>query len=214
MFLYANFYLDKITGQSIVRYFHPKIRKSLLCFIVVATKTYTSIRQDNDEHMKTIIENSQKKISSHVAMIDAFPQRLQGEGLEYAHALKLLDDPQVEFDTGEQSVSRIIRDNEIRSFQSQSSSKLICFACGNFRFLHLDKLEDHNHHDQRPTGQARVHPGSRAKKRWNIEEYNSAVERVQSQCYIPRRYGSRWARQESRVYAQRHSRAIDRQRES
>ena len=41
-----------------------------------------------------------KKISSHIALVDAFPKKLRGEGLDYSHGLTFLDDPRVEYDTG------------------------------------------------------------------------------------------------------------------
>lgn len=43
---------------------------------------------------------SSKKISSHVALVDAFPKKLRGEGLDYSHGLSFINDPHVEYDTG------------------------------------------------------------------------------------------------------------------
>ncbi|KAJ8668727.1 hypothetical protein QAD02_010390 [Eretmocerus hayati] len=40
-----------------------------------------------------------QKISSHVALVDAFPKKLKGEGHDYMHALTFLDDAHIEFDT-------------------------------------------------------------------------------------------------------------------
>ncbi|KAH0535247.1 hypothetical protein KQX54_015440 [Cotesia glomerata] len=40
-----------------------------------------------------------QKISSHVAIVDAFPKKLEGEGMDYCHSSVFLDDPYVEYDT-------------------------------------------------------------------------------------------------------------------
>lgn len=33
-------------------------------------------------------------------MVDAFPKKLEGEGMDYCHASALLDSPRIDFDTG------------------------------------------------------------------------------------------------------------------
>ncbi|XP_001603434.1 L-lactate dehydrogenase-like [Nasonia vitripennis] len=40
-----------------------------------------------------------QKISSHIALVDAFPKKLRGEGLDYSQGLPFLNDPHVEYDT-------------------------------------------------------------------------------------------------------------------
>ncbi|XP_012279137.1 L-lactate dehydrogenase [Orussus abietinus] len=40
-----------------------------------------------------------QNIASHVAMVDAFPKKLEGEGMDCSHAAMLLRDPRIEYDT-------------------------------------------------------------------------------------------------------------------
>ncbi|XP_063986634.1 L-lactate dehydrogenase B chain-like isoform X2 [Diachasmimorpha longicaudata] len=40
-----------------------------------------------------------QRISSHIAIVDAFPKKLEGEGMDYCHGSVFLDDPHIEFDT-------------------------------------------------------------------------------------------------------------------
>ncbi|XP_034952487.1 L-lactate dehydrogenase A-like 6A [Chelonus insularis] len=40
-----------------------------------------------------------QKISSHVAIVDAFPKKLEGEGLDYCHGSVFIGDPNIEYDT-------------------------------------------------------------------------------------------------------------------
>uniref|UniRef100_A0A0C9PT98 L-lactate dehydrogenase n=1 Tax=Fopius arisanus TaxID=64838 RepID=A0A0C9PT98_9HYME len=40
-----------------------------------------------------------QRISSHVAIVDPFPKKLEGEGMDYCHSSVFLDDPRIEFDT-------------------------------------------------------------------------------------------------------------------
>ncbi|CAG5082602.1 Similar to Ldh: L-lactate dehydrogenase (Drosophila melanogaster) [Cotesia congregata] len=44
-------------------------------------------------------ESNFQKISSHVAIVDAFPKKLEGEGMDYCHSSVFLDDPYIEYDT-------------------------------------------------------------------------------------------------------------------
>lgn len=41
-----------------------------------------------------------QKITAHVAMVDAFPKKLEGEGMDYCHGLSLIESPRIDFDTG------------------------------------------------------------------------------------------------------------------
>ncbi|XP_043285767.1 L-lactate dehydrogenase B chain-like [Venturia canescens] len=56
-----------------------------------------------------------QKISSHVAIVDAFPKKLEGEGMDYSHGRTFLDDPHVEYDT---------------DFCVTSNSKVVVVAAG------------------------------------------------------------------------------------
>ncbi|XP_047368852.1 L-lactate dehydrogenase B-B chain-like isoform X2 [Vespa velutina] len=40
-----------------------------------------------------------QKIASHVAIVDAFPKKLEGEGMDLSHGSLLIGDPHIEFDT-------------------------------------------------------------------------------------------------------------------
>ncbi|KAF7381819.1 hypothetical protein HZH68_015692 [Vespula germanica] len=40
-----------------------------------------------------------QKIASHVAIVDAFPKKLEGEGMDFSHASLLIGDPHIEYDT-------------------------------------------------------------------------------------------------------------------
>ncbi|KAK0083066.1 hypothetical protein PV325_009428 [Microctonus aethiopoides] len=40
-----------------------------------------------------------QRISSHVSIVDAFPKKLEGEGMDYCHGSVFLDDPHIEYDT-------------------------------------------------------------------------------------------------------------------
>lgn len=33
-------------------------------------------------------------------MVDAFPKKLEGEGMDYCHGLSLIESPRIDFDTG------------------------------------------------------------------------------------------------------------------
>ncbi|XP_026297490.1 L-lactate dehydrogenase [Apis mellifera] len=56
-----------------------------------------------------------QKITAHVAMVDAFPKKLEGEGMDYCHGLSLIESPRIDFDT---------------DFCITSNSKVIVLAAG------------------------------------------------------------------------------------
>jgi len=41
-----------------------------------------------------------QRITSHVAIVDAFPKKLEGEGMDLTHGSVFLGDPKIEYDTG------------------------------------------------------------------------------------------------------------------
>lgn len=45
-----------------------------------------------------------KRITSHIAMVDAFPKKLEGEGMDFNHSSIFLGDPKIEYDTGKRFV--------------------------------------------------------------------------------------------------------------
>ncbi|XP_076649305.1 L-lactate dehydrogenase isoform X2 [Halictus rubicundus] len=56
-----------------------------------------------------------QRISSHIAMVDAFPKKLEGEGMDYSHGSVYLGDPRIDYDT---------------DFCITSNSKVIIIAAG------------------------------------------------------------------------------------
>ncbi|XP_017759805.1 PREDICTED: L-lactate dehydrogenase-like [Eufriesea mexicana] len=56
-----------------------------------------------------------QNITAHLAMVDAFPKKLEGEGMDYSHGSVFLDDPRIEYDT---------------DFCITSNSKVIVIAAG------------------------------------------------------------------------------------
>lgn len=74
-------------------------------------------------------------------MVDAFPKKLEGEGMDYCHGLALIESPRIDFDTGiniyihkqiEQIITedREILENVISDFCITSNSKVIILAAG------------------------------------------------------------------------------------
>ncbi|XP_076286524.1 L-lactate dehydrogenase isoform X2 [Lasioglossum baleicum] len=56
-----------------------------------------------------------QRISPHIAMVDAFPKKLEGEGMDYNHGSVYLGDPRIEYDT---------------DFCITSNSKVVIIAAG------------------------------------------------------------------------------------
>ncbi|XP_033340750.1 L-lactate dehydrogenase [Megalopta genalis] len=56
-----------------------------------------------------------QRITSHIAIVDAFPKKLEGEGMDFCHGSVYLDDPRVDYDT---------------DFCITSNSKVIVIAAG------------------------------------------------------------------------------------
>ncbi|XP_039309207.1 L-lactate dehydrogenase B chain [Solenopsis invicta] len=40
-----------------------------------------------------------QRITSHIAMVDVFPKKLEGEGMDYSHSSVFIGDPKIEYDT-------------------------------------------------------------------------------------------------------------------
>ncbi|XP_032669676.1 L-lactate dehydrogenase B chain-like [Odontomachus brunneus] len=56
-----------------------------------------------------------QRITSHIAMVDAFPKKLEGEGLDFVHGSVFMGDPKIEYDT---------------DFCVTSNSKVVVIAAG------------------------------------------------------------------------------------
>nr|XP_012146196.1 PREDICTED: L-lactate dehydrogenase-like isoform X2 [Megachile rotundata] len=56
-----------------------------------------------------------QKVSPHVAIVDAFPKKLEGEGMDYSHGSVYLEDPRIDYDT---------------DFCISSNSKVVILAAG------------------------------------------------------------------------------------
>ncbi|KAG7187666.1 hypothetical protein KM043_016723 [Ampulex compressa] len=56
-----------------------------------------------------------QRITPHIAMVDAFPKKLEGEGMDYNHGAVFMGDPRVEYDT---------------DFCISSNSKVVIIAAG------------------------------------------------------------------------------------
>ncbi|KAK0180550.1 hypothetical protein PV327_002918 [Microctonus hyperodae] len=80
-----------------------------------------------------------QKISSHVSIVDAFPKKLEGEGMDYCHGSVFLDDPHIEYDTGD--IKHLLTDNNLNIFPHfvtgssidfciSSNSKVVIIASG------------------------------------------------------------------------------------
>ncbi|EFN62195.1 L-lactate dehydrogenase [Camponotus floridanus] len=88
--------------QRAVNFVSPCLREELLC------KTSEPVRDCC--HKVTIvgagmvgvaIANSLlfQRITSHIAMVDAFPKKLEGEGMDFVHSSIFIGDPKIEYDT-------------------------------------------------------------------------------------------------------------------
>ncbi|KAG8038316.1 hypothetical protein G9C98_006643 [Cotesia typhae] len=76
-----------------------------------------------------------QKISSHVAIVDAFPKKLEGEGMDYCHSSVFLDDPYIEYDTGTDNSSNcsqpiIQYPKQFIDFCVSSNSKVVIITAG------------------------------------------------------------------------------------
>ncbi|XP_011697927.1 PREDICTED: L-lactate dehydrogenase-like [Wasmannia auropunctata] len=88
--------------QKAINFVSPCLREELLC------KMSESVRDGT--HKVTIVgagmvgvalANSLlfQRITPHIAMVDIFPKKLEGEGLDYRHSSVFIDDPTIEYDT-------------------------------------------------------------------------------------------------------------------
>ncbi|XP_017881353.2 L-lactate dehydrogenase-like [Ceratina calcarata] len=101
----ADFGKDATAGsdlQRAVSFVQPCLKEELLC-------KYSEPVRDCC-HKVTVVGSGMagvacvhsllfQQITSHVALVDAFPKKLEGEGMDLVHGSIFLDDPRVEFDT-------------------------------------------------------------------------------------------------------------------
>ncbi|XP_072742501.1 L-lactate dehydrogenase [Anoplolepis gracilipes] len=88
--------------QKAVNFVSPCLREELLC------KTSEPVRDCC--HKVSIVGAGMvgvavanallfQRITSHIAIVDAFPKKLEGEGMDYCHCSGLIGDPKIEYDT-------------------------------------------------------------------------------------------------------------------
>ncbi|KYN04330.1 PREDICTED: L-lactate dehydrogenase-like [Cyphomyrmex costatus] len=88
--------------QRAVNFVSPCLREELLCKMSEPVK--------DCGHKVTIVgagmvgvalANSLlfQRITSHIAMVDVFPKKLEGEGMDYSHSSVFIGDPKIEYDT-------------------------------------------------------------------------------------------------------------------
>lgn len=101
----ADFGKDATAGsdlQRAVSFVQPCLKEELLC------KFSEPVRDCC--HKVTVVGSGMagiacvnsllfQEITAHVALVDAFPKKLEGEGMDYVHGSIFLNDPRVEFDT-------------------------------------------------------------------------------------------------------------------
>ncbi|KAL6442798.1 hypothetical protein ACFW04_002692 [Cataglyphis niger] len=88
--------------RNAVNFLSPCLREELLC------KTSEPVRDCC--HKVTIVGAGMvgvsvanalllQRITSHIAIVDAFPKKLEGEGMDFAHCSPFIGDPKIEYDT-------------------------------------------------------------------------------------------------------------------
>ncbi|XP_029052082.2 L-lactate dehydrogenase-like [Osmia bicornis bicornis] len=120
-FMSADFGKDASAGsdlQRAVSFVPPCLKEELLC-------KYSEPVRDCCHKVTIVgagmvgvaIANSIifQRISPHVAIVDAFPKKLEGEGMDYSHGSVYLGDPRIDYDT---------------DFCISSNSKVVILAAG------------------------------------------------------------------------------------
>ncbi|KOX77687.1 L-lactate dehydrogenase C chain [Melipona quadrifasciata] len=117
----ADFGKDATAGsdlQSAVSFVPPCLREELLCKVAEPVRDCC--------HKVTVVGSGMvgvacvnslllQKITPHVAIVDAFPKKLEGEGMDYNHGSVFLGDAHIDFDT---------------DFCITSNSKVVVIAAG------------------------------------------------------------------------------------
>ncbi|XP_076761879.1 L-lactate dehydrogenase [Xylocopa sonorina] len=120
-FASADFGKDASAGsdlQRAVSFVPPCLKEELLCkFSEPVRDCCHKVTVVGSGMVGIAIANSLlfQNITSHIAMVDAFPKKLEGEGMDYSHGSVFLGDPRIDFDT---------------DFCITSNSKVIVIAAG------------------------------------------------------------------------------------
>ncbi|CAK9797909.1 L-lactate dehydrogenase [Anthophora quadrimaculata] len=118
---YADFGKDATSEsdlQRAVSFVQPCLKEELLCkFAEPVQDCCHKVTVVGSGMVGVAIMNSLllQGITPHIAMVDAFPKKLEGEGMDYCHGSVFLDDPRIDFDT---------------DFCITSNSKVIVIAAG------------------------------------------------------------------------------------
>ncbi|KAK1118729.1 hypothetical protein K0M31_014732 [Melipona bicolor] len=108
----ADFGKDATAGsdlQRAVSFVPPCLREELLCKFAEPVRDCC--------HKVTVVGSGMvgvacvnslllQKITPHVAIVDAFPKKLEGEGMDYNHGSVFLGDAHIDFDTGNDAFTR------------------------------------------------------------------------------------------------------------
>ncbi|XP_014217966.1 L-lactate dehydrogenase A chain-like [Copidosoma floridanum] len=107
----------------------PCLRSELLCNVVEPVQdgmTKVTVVGAGTVGIACVNSLLFQKISNHVTLLDAFPKRLRGEGMDFSHGLIFLDDPQFEYDT---------------DFCASSNSKVVIITIGVRQMKNESRLE-------------------------------------------------------------------------
>ncbi|KMR05025.1 l-lactate dehydrogenase [Lasius niger] len=75
---------------------------SLPCTLGEDGVTHIVQQKLTDDELALLHESSSmmhERITSHIAMVDAFPKKLEGEGMDFIHSSVFIGDPKIEYDT-------------------------------------------------------------------------------------------------------------------
>ncbi|XP_019888350.1 L-lactate dehydrogenase [Ooceraea biroi] len=89
--------------QRSVNFVSPCLREELLCKLSEPVRDCChKVTIVGTGMVGVAIANSLlfQRITSHIAMVDAFPKKLEGEGMDYSHSSTFIGDPKIEYDTG------------------------------------------------------------------------------------------------------------------
>ncbi|EZA51477.1 L-lactate dehydrogenase [Ooceraea biroi] len=88
--------------QRSVNFVSPCLREELLCKLSEPVRDCChKVTIVGTGMVGVAIANSLlfQRITSHIAMVDAFPKKLEGEGMDYSHSSTFIGDPKIEYDT-------------------------------------------------------------------------------------------------------------------
>ncbi|KAH0946499.1 hypothetical protein HN011_002822 [Eciton burchellii] len=88
--------------QRTVNFISPCLREELLCRLSEPVRYCChKVTIVGAGMVGVAVANSLlfQRITSHIAIVDAFPKKLEGEGMDYSHSSVFLGDPKIEYDT-------------------------------------------------------------------------------------------------------------------